>query len=177
MEANGTAMDLDFNAMSVAGGEFEPNNAMQLFQNLAPRMSTIISYIRRNFNMYPSYMVAGVNAASMVRSLQYMAVNMPNLSGELGWSAGTSSFLKMRVLESMALPENKIYVSTKAPQNALEKATILDLIYQPLYIIQEVDQGNMLTFVRSRTMIEVARTDGLGVLRMNGIEKYLGSNS
>ena len=176
MESNGTAMDLDFNALTMAGGQFEPNNVMQLFQNLSPRMATIISYIRRNYNMYPSYMVAGVNSASLIRSMQDMAVAMPNLSGELGWNSSTSSFLKMRVLESVALPENKIYVSTKAPQNALEKATILDLIYQPLYIVQEIDQGNMLTFVRSRTMIEVARTDGLGVLRMNGIEKFLGSN-
>ncbi|MFW6219365.1 MAG: hypothetical protein ACOC33_00725 [bacterium] len=173
MEANGTSMTINFDDFTNAGGHFDPNNVMQLMQNLTPRVATIISYIRRNYNMYPSYIVAGVNTASLLRSMQDMAVSMPNLSGQLGWSGTSGSFLKMRVLESAALPEDRFYVSTKAPQNALEKSTILDLIYQPLYIIQEVDQGNMLTFVRSRTMIEVARTDGLGVIKCNDLTRIL----
>lgn len=173
MEANGTSMTINFDDFTNSGGHFDPNNVMQLMQNLTPRVATIISYIRRNYNMYPSYIVAGVNTASLLRSMQDMAVSMPNLSGELGWSGTSGSFLKMRVLESAALPEDRFYVSTKAPQNALEKSTILDLIYQPLYIIQEVDQGNMLTFVRSRTMIEVARTDGLGVIKCNDLTRIL----
>lgn len=173
MERNGTALDINFDEFTGAGGHFDPNNVIQLMQNLTPRVATIISYIRRNYNMYPSYILAGVNTASLLRSMQDMAVNMPNLTGELGWSGSNASFLKMKVLESVALPEDKFYISTKAPQNALEKSTILDLIYQPLYIIQEVDQGNMLTFVRSRTMIEVARTDGLGVIRCNDLSRIL----
>ena len=173
MEAQGTAININFDDFTNQGGHFDPNNAIQLMQNLTPRVATVISYIRRNFNMYPSYILAGVNTASILRSMQDMAVNMPNLTGEVGWSGTQASFLKMKVLESVALPENKFYVSTKAPQNALEKSTILDLIYQPLYIIQEVDQGNMLTFVRSRTMIEVSRTDGLGVIRCDGLSRIL----
>lgn len=176
MAANGTAMTINFDefvAQNNSNYQFRPTNVMQLMQNLIPRIATCVSYIRRNFNMYPTYILAGVNTASLLRSMQEMAVSMPNLSGELGWTGSSGNFLKMRILESVALPENKFYLSTKAPQNALEKSTILDLIYQPLYIIQEVDQGNMLTFVRSRTMIEVARTDGLGVIQCNDLTRIL----
>jgi len=43
--------------------------------------------------------------------------------------------LKLKILESVSADENKIYLTTKAPANALEKASIIDLIYQPLYIV------------------------------------------
>jgi hypothetical protein len=93
--------------------------------------------------------------------------------GGFGWSGDTAQFLKMKVLESNAINEGKIYLSTKAPNDALEKSTIIDLIYQPIYIVTEVTDGNTRNFVKARTLIEIARTDGLGVINISGMDTHL----
>ena len=40
----------------------------------------------------------------------------------------------------------------------------IDLVYNPLYIVSEITDGNQRNFVRSRTLIEVARTEGLACI-------------
>ncbi len=124
--------------------------------------------------MYPTYCVTGLRTASLLRSLQDMMTNIPNLKGELGFSGATAQFMKLKVLESTAIDDNKIYLSTKAPNNALEKSSIIDLIFKPLYIVKEITDGNTRNYVRARTMIEVNRTDGMGYIECLNLEKYLG---
>lgn len=147
MEANGAKQVLNLANYTAAGGggEFRPDNVKDVLQNIIPRISTLISTVRRNYNMYPSYMVAGLKTASFLRSLQEMATNIPNMRGELGFSGATSQFMQLKILESIAMEDNKIYVSTKAPQNALEKSSIIDLIFRPLYVVKEITDGNRMT--------------------------------
>ena len=125
--------------------------------------------------MYPTYMVAGLQTSALLRSLQTLAMAMPGIGqgdGGFGWTGDTASFLKMKVLESNAIDEGKIYLSTKAPNDALEKSTIIDLIYQPIYIVTEVTDGNTRNFVKARTLIEIARADGLGVINIQNMNAY-----
>jgi len=136
--ANGAYAVMDYtNYIQTSGTGFQPSSALDVFKNIAPKIAFVTGAIKRNFNMYPSYIVSGLNTASMLRSLQDMVVSMPGLQGELGFSGSVASFLKLKVLESPAIPDNEIYLSTKAPQNALEQSTILDLIFMPLYIVTE----------------------------------------
>ncbi|MCP4763384.1 MAG: hypothetical protein GY870_16550 [archaeon] len=104
-------------------------------------------------------------------------VSMGGKEGNLGWSGESAQFLKLKILESYALDGNgateKMYLSTKAPQNALEKASIIDLVYNPLYIVQEVTDGQQRNYVRSRTLIEVARTDGLACIEVLNSDSYI----
>lgn len=123
--------------------------------------------------MYPEYVVTGLNTATMLKSLQDMLVSMPGVSGQLGFSGSVASFLKMEILESAAIPNDDIYLSTKAPQDALEKSSILDLIYMPLYIVSETTDGNARNFVRARTMIKIARTEGLGYIKCLNLDNIL----
>jgi len=163
--ANGAYAVMDYtNYIQTSGTGFQPSSALDVFKNIAPKIAFVTGAIKRNFNMYPSYIVSGLNTASMLRSLQDMVVSMPGLQGELGFSGSVASFLKLKVLESPAIPDNEIYLSTKAPQNALEQSTILDLIFMPLYIVTETTDGNARNFVRSRTMIDISRTEGLGYI-------------
>jgi len=133
--ANGAMVTVDFDNYKLAGADYSPNSSLDVFKNIAPKIAYIQGVIRRNFNMYPSYIVSGLNTASMLRSLQDMIVSMPGVQGDLGFSGSVASFLKLKVLESATIPDDDIYLSTKAPQNALENSTILDLIYMPLYIV------------------------------------------
>lgn len=176
MASNGAKMviDLENFANNGGAGDYTPNNVMHVLQNVVPRISTLMSIVRKNFNMYPSYIVSGLKTASLLRSLQDMVTNIPNVRGDMGFTGAASQFLKLRVLESSAIDDNKIYMSTKAPQDALEKTSIVDLIYQPLYVVKEITDGNTRNFIRSRTMIEIVRTDGLACLEVQHIDNFMG---
>jgi hypothetical protein len=175
MIANGAYSTIDFDKYSQATTtlNYRPTSALDVFRNIVPKIAYVNGVIRRNFNMYPSFVVTGLNTATMLKSLQDMVVSMPGLSGELGFSGSVASFTKMEILESAAIPDDDIYLTTKAPQSALEKATILDLIYMPLYVVSETTDGNQRSFVRSRTLIDVPRTDGLGYIHCTNLENIL----
>lgn len=175
MATNNTALTLNLASYDISGARFQPENIIDVFKSVIPRIAIVASTIRRNFNLYPSYIVAGLKTSALLRSLQTLAVAMPGINqgdGGFGWSGDTAQFLKMKVLESNAIGEGKIYLSTKAPNDALEKSTIIDLVYQPMYIVSEITDGNTRNFVKARTLIEIARTDGLGVINITGMESH-----
>lgn len=176
MDKNGAKQSLDLDTFTNQGntGDYTPATVTDVLRAIVPRISTLISIIRKNYNMYPSYMIAGLRTASLLRSLQDMMTNIPTLKGEIGFSGASAQFMKLKVLESVAIDEDRIYLTTKAPQNSLEKSSIIDLIFQPLYIVKEITNGNTRHFVRSRTMIEVVRTDGMGFIEVKNLEKYVG---
>jgi hypothetical protein len=171
MATAGTALTLNLGDYDNTGSKFEPTSPLDIFKAVIPKISYLTGLIRRNFNMYPSYMVCGLKTAALLRSLQSFAIAMPGISqgdGAMGWAGDMAQFIKMKVLESNAIENGKIYLSTKAPNDALEKCTIVDLVYQPIYIVTEVTDGNTRNFVRARTLIEIPRTDGLGVINFTG---------
>ena len=179
MAVNGTVLSMDLADYDMSGVpvRFQPNSIIDVFKAVIPRIAILSGTIRRNFNMYPTYLVGGLKTSALLRSLQTLAMAMPGIGqgdGGLGWTGDTASFLKMKVLESNAIDEGKIYLSTKAPNDALEKSTIIDLIYQPIYIVTEVTDGNTRNFVKARTLIEIARADGLGVINIAGMNIHLG---
>ncbi len=171
----GASTELDLSAFTAGGGgDYTPSNVLDVFKAIIPRISLVVGTIRRNYNMYPTYLLSGLKTAALLRSMQEMLVNLPNQTGELGWTGASAQFLKLRILESNHISDDMIYLSTKAPQNALEKSSILDLIFKPLYVVKEVTDGNSRTFVRARTMVKISRTDGLGYIKVNDLDPFLG---
>ena len=174
MTKQGTILNVDLNDYNAASGDYMPANITDILKAVSPRISTLMSLIYRNFNMYPTYLVTGLKSASLLRSLQDMMVSMAaSKQGELGWSGSNAQFMKLKILESPSIGDDKMYLSTKAPSNALEKSTIVDLIFNPLYIVKEITDGQTRHYVRARTMVEVARTDGLGLLNVQNIDTYI----
>ena len=154
---------------------FTPGNVIDVFKSISPVISTLFSLVRRNFGMEPAYMLTGLKTAAMLRSMQdLMSVNLPDLRGEIGFSGATAQFMKMKVLESYSIDESKIYMVTKPSNGAPQYSSIVDFVFQPLYVIKELTDGNTRQYVRSRTSIEIIRTDGMGVLTVTGLDKFLG---
>jgi hypothetical protein len=172
MLAHGAKFTIDLDNFK-GSADYAPRTPIDVFKSIIPHISTLMGVINKNFRMYPTYIVAGMKTAAMLRSLQDMMVNLPGREGGVGFTGTNSQFLKLKILEAFSADEGKIYLTTKAPPNALEKATLLDLIYQPLYIVKEITDGATRNYVRSRTMVEVARTDGLGCLEILNAENYL----
>ena len=163
----------EYSAMGGAGS-YTPSRVHDVLSAITPRISTLYSVIRRNFNMYPTYALTGLKTASHLRSLQEMVTNVPTLRGELGYTGAVGQFMKLKVIEAVNVDDNKIYLVSKAPNNSLEKASIVDFVYQPFYVVDEITDGINKRFARSRTLIDVFRTDGLGYLEVANIEKFVG---
>jgi len=167
-------IDLDnFKATS----NYTPATPLDVFKSVIPHISNMAGVIKRNYQMYPSYIVAGSKTAAMLRSLQDMMITMPGKQGELGFSGQTAQFMKMKILEATCADQSKMYLSIKPSQGNLQHSALIDLIYNPMYIIKEVTDGATIQYVRSRSMIELARADGLGVIEMQNIDKYLANTA
>src|SRR6056297_2705617 len=156
-------IDLDnFKATS----NYTPATPLDVFKAVIPHISNMAGIIKRNYQMYPSYIIAGSKTAALLRSLQDMMVSMPGKQGELGFSGQTAQFMEMKILEATCADQNKIYLSIKPSQGNLQHSALIDLVYNPMYIIKEVTDGATIQYVRSRTMIELARCDGVGVIEI-----------
>lgn len=155
---------------------YKPTTPIDVFKSVIPHISMLMGIIKKNYQMYPTYLIAGIKTAAMLRSLQEMMINLPDSKGGMGFGGTTAQFLKLKILEATCADDSKIYLTTKAPANSLEKSSIIDLIYQPLYIVKEITDGATRNYVRARTMIEIARTDGMGCIEIENIDNYIANS-
>jgi len=156
-----------------ADSNYTPATPMDVFKSVIPHISNLAGIIKRNYQMYPTYIVAGSKTAAMLRSMQDMMVSMPNNQGQLGFSGQTAQFMKMKILEATCADQNKLYLSIKPTPGNLQHSALIDIVYNPMYIIKEITDGATIQFVRSRTMLELCRADGLGVIELQNIDNYL----
>ncbi|MBC8553598.1 MAG: hypothetical protein H8D23_28620 [Candidatus Brocadiales bacterium] len=61
----------------------------------------------------------------------------------------------------------------KAQTDDLSRTAIADIIYKPLYIVEEITNSMKRTFVKSRTTLEFTALDALGVVTISGYEDFL----
>ena len=169
----GAKRTVDLAAYAATTSAFRPATAVDILKSVIPYISELIGVIHKNYGMYPKYIIAGLKTAALLRSLQEFVVSLPSREGGLGFNGQVASFSKLKILESVTMDNNKIYLSTKAAPNSLEHASIVDLIYQPLYIIKETTNGQNRNFVKSRTMVEVVRADGIACLKVDNIDGYI----
>jgi len=157
-------------------GVLSPRTVIDIFKSISPRIAMINRVIHRNFRAIPQFLVTGLRTGALLESMQDWASNVPSMSqGEVGYTANAGlSFLKQTVLTSPAISDNKIYAAYKAPGDNLSRAVIIDFVYKPLYIIEEITNSMKRTFVKSRTALEICTPQALGVLEITGMDDFLG---
>lgn len=173
MDSYGAKLTVDLDDYRRTADTFNPSTPVDIFKAVIPYVSMLMGTIKRNYQMYPTYLVAGLQTAAMLRTLQSMMMNFPGKEGEMGFGGETAQFLKLKILEANSAQEGKIYLSIKPSQNNLEKSCLIDLIYQPLYIVKEITDGATRNYVRARTMAEIARYDGVGCIEVKNLTQYL----
>ncbi len=62
-------IDLD-DYKSGASPDFNPANIYDVMKSVVPRISTAMSMVYKNYQMYPEFLVAGLKTASLLRSMQ-----------------------------------------------------------------------------------------------------------
>lgn len=175
MILNGSSVDFDLAAFLQGGSNISPNSYLDVFKGIIPKISIVNRNIRRVFRADPQFLIAGIKAASLLESLQKYSVIYPDVqTGQFGYEgAGSVDFRKQTVLYCDAIPEDKIYVVYRAPSDDLTRTAIVDLIYKPLYVIEEITNAIKKTFIRSRTALEITNPEALGVITIKNYQTFI----
>lgn len=180
MAANGAASVCDLLAFTTnsTNPEFAPANIIDVFKGVIPFIASTTRRIHKNFRAAPQYILAGQQIASILESLQDYNINIPGTHyGEIGAKdSNVINFRKQIILSSDSIEDNKIYLVYKADTEDLSRTAIADIVYQPLMILEEMRNSVKHTYVKSRTAIEITAVDALGVITVEGADRYLISN-
>jgi len=175
MLALGSAATVDLAAYASGGAKgMQPDSPQNIFSAVLPALATVNNSVRRNHRADPQYLLTGYRAGAMLESLQDSAANfIDGKNGEIGKKGDGISFRKQTIVTSGAIPNDTIYVVYKGPADDLSRSAIVDLVYQPLYVVNEVTNSQRRDFVKSRTAIELARPEAVGYIKLVNAANYL----
>lgn len=175
MLANGTKQVISLSTYDASGGVLYPRNLVDIAKAVVPRVAMVNRVIHRNFRAEPQFLLTGLRTGALLESMQEWVAKISNYTdGEGGYVGSGSSFMKQTILTSPAIKDDSIYPIYKAPNDNLSRAVIIDFIYKPLYIIEEITNSQKRTFVKSRTAMELCNPTAMGCIKVNGMEDILG---
>jgi len=175
MASLGASASVDL-ALFKSGGSkgVQPEDVQSIFKSVLPSISSVSAAIRRNHRADPQYLLTGYRAGALLQSMQAQYFNFADgKHGVGGKMANAISFQSQTVITSGAIPDDKIYVVYKAPGDDLSRSAIIDLLYNPLYIVSEITNSVKRDFVKSRTALELARPEAVGVVNLLNATNYL----
>lgn len=160
-----------------------PNNIIDLFACIIPTLIACNKVVYRNFNAEPQFYLCGMDTCTMLESLQHYKVSMTNqYTGDIGSSSSSGlgvsnnqsiAFNSKKILYSMHLPTDKIYTVYKTSDSDLSRTVIADIVFKGIYLTEEMQQGNKLTIISTRTAIEILRPDAIGCVQVKNYEEFL----
>lgn len=175
MTTLGAKQTLDMSTFYDGGSVTVPASVADVFKALVPRIAIINRTIFSNFGATPQFLLTGLNTSAVLECLQNYAVNMTDTNkGDFGFVGEAAAFSKQKILFSPAIGDSKIYPIYKAPADNLSRSVLIDLIYKPLFIVEEITNSLKRTFVKSRTAVEVCDTRAVGVIEVSGTDEILG---
>lgn len=171
----GAVQNINVTNFNDTGAIISPHTIQDIFKSIVPRIAMVNRVIHRNFRATPQFLITGLRTGALLESMQKWVANVPNFTqGEVGYQTESGSIMKQTILTSPAINDNKIYAAYKAPGDNLSRSVIIDFVYKPLYIIEEITNSMKRTFVKSRTALEVCTPQALGVINVEGLEDFLG---
>ena len=177
MNDNGTYQSINMGTYFDSSGVMSPRNLIDIMKSVTPRITMNNTVIFRNFRAEPQFLLTGLRTGALLKSMQTWVSRMPNMTdGEVGFVAEAASFAKQTVLMSPAISDEKIYQVYKAPNDNLSRSVLIDFIYKPIYIIEEITNSMKRTFVKSRTALELCATHALGCVNVTGLNNILGTD-
>jgi len=172
----GASQALDMSDFYDGGSVTVPATVSDVFKSVVPRIAIVNRVIQQNFGASPQYLLTGLNTSAILESLQQYATNFfDSNKGDFGFIGNAAAFSKQTILYSPAISDSKIYPIYKAPADNLSRSVLIDLVYKPLYIVEEITNSLKRTFVKSRTAIEISDTRAVGVITVSGTDEILGA--
>jgi hypothetical protein len=165
----GQYKEVDFS--KYIGTDFKPSNIQDVFKNIVPTIMSLVERMRKNNNMEIKYLAVGVDTAVILKSLQEFSVKFEKMNGETGVQGVASGFNKLEIVESYAIADDLIFAVLESP--ALNQSSIVEVIFKPLYILNERTNSISRTFLKSRNWIGVIRSEGIGCIRLTGYQEWI----
>lgn len=174
MAANGNTATADMNQFLMPAGDFHPANVIDVAKGVIPYINSVTRKIYKSFRAAPQYIVAGLKTASLLDTLQEYVTNINDVAkgGEFGYRTGDIGFRKQTVVSCMYIPDNKIYLVYKAPNDSLQYSSIVDIVYKPLYIVEEITNSMKRSYVKSRSAVEIVSTNALGCVTVQNLPDW-----
>jgi len=147
-----------------------PTTVQDIFKNIVPQIMAMVERMRRQNNMDVQYLVCGIDVAVVLKSLQEFAVKMDGMTGGTGLSGTTGDFAKLEIVSSYAVEPSLLHFVTGA--NTLSRSSIVEVMYKPLYIINEITNSIRRTFIKSRNWIGIVRSSGIATIKLKNYEMY-----
>jgi hypothetical protein len=161
--------EIDFSTI-VANLGTNPRTFVDIFKNLLPVITMLQEVVRKNTRLEFSYVVCGVKAAAMLKSMQEFTMKLAGATGEMGMKGATGDFNKLEIVTSFAVADDLIHLVTKS--EVLSQSTILEVSHKPFYVIREVTNSINRTFVKSRNWIGIVRAEGIATIKVKGIAGF-----
>ena len=151
-----------------------PNNVMDIFKNIYPLFIDLVDQMRKRTKLEPKYIVCGTKAGSILKSMQQFETSLVGAEGQIGQVKGNPQINKFDIIISDAVEDDLIHLITKEEEFA--KATILEVTYQPLYVIIETTDSKKRTFIKSRGWIGIVRSEGIATIQIKDFDAFFGVN-
>jgi hypothetical protein len=178
MDTNGAykAVTLEnFGAMGNSAHDYNPRSIIDLLKNVVPFINSVSRVVYRNFRGYPQYLLCGNQTASMLESMQEVVADLRDVKkGQLGFGTPHVNFAKQTIIPCQAIDDGKIYVVFKPEANNLSKAVLIDLVYKPIYIIEEITNSQKRTYVKSRSAVELVNDYAVGLVSFTDLSTFIG---
>lgn len=171
----GSNQTVDLHQFLTGAGDYRPANVLDVFKGVIPFIDTVTRNVEKVWRAAPQYLVTNPRVATMLDALQDQVVNMPEIHrGERGFAAKQMSFRKQTIIPCFNIEEDKIYVVFRAPVNDKSRSALIDVVYKPVYIVEEITNSQKRTYVKSRTAIENVAPEAMGVVEVQNLADFVG---
>lgn len=182
MKLNHTYDAIKFAPLFDGGNVLSPGYYQAIYQNIIPKLTLITRYMYYNTTLIPTYLLCGIKTSAMLESLQEFSISFPEMRSGVGGfnnsyghdTVDKHSFRYYNILMSHAIPDDKIYLMYKPTTPEEEHyANIVNFIYKPLYMVEEITNSQKRTFIRTRSMTDLINPHSLGCLHLDDIDTVL----
>ena len=169
--AFGNYREIDLSKVSGSATQPQPQTVMDLFRNIIPALIALTEWIRKQTRMEIAYIVTGINAAAVLKSLQRFALKFEKQEGNMGFDGDVGSIQKLEIITSFAVGDDLIHLIPFAP--TLSQATLVEIVYKPLYVITETTNSINRAFIKSRNWIGIVRSESIGTIKLLNFQSAL----
>lgn len=182
MKANAAYAEIDMDdwmtGADSASRKYRPGNILDAVKNILPYINSVSRNIYRNFRGYPQFILCGNLMASFLETLQEMAIDFRDVKkGTFGLGSPSVNFARQTIVPCQAIQDNLLYLVFKPESNNLSKSVLIDFVYKPIYIIEEITNSQKRTYVKSRTAVEIVNDYACGYITIDNMSKYIGNAS
>jgi len=180
---NNTYDEIDFQIYRDTKVWLSPNEVSAILSAILPRLIYVSRKIFNNSYFNPKYIITGLKIASVIESLQEIIPRFQEYNqGKIDYHKGAlfseekvKEDYEFRILSSAAINDNYMFIISEEMNK--DNPVLTELVYKPLYVIQEITNSQYIHFIRSRKKTILVRPEACGVIAVKGLTNLISYNS